>query len=77
MLQRTSGLITLYDGVVQKIETELGRNTGKYFRVPIDLEDGAEIFITSESTTEYVIYAKLLEASQSSNVSNYPDNNTK
>lgn len=51
MVQKLQGIITLYDGVVQKIETNLNKTLGKYFRMPIFTNEGVEIFITSETNT--------------------------
>jgi hypothetical protein len=38
-MQKVDGIITLYDGVSQKMNTVIdGKTTGKYFRYPLNVD---------------------------------------
>lgn len=36
VLQKLDGIITIYDGVLQKMDTTISKSQGKYFRYPLD-----------------------------------------
>jgi len=47
VLQKIDGIITLYDGVLQKIDTIVSKNNTKRFRYPLNIDDNVEIFLTT------------------------------
>lgn len=60
-VQYLGGVITIYDGVVQKINAVITQSKGRYFRYPLSSFESLEIFLTSETYTSYEICAVVAE----------------
>lgn len=67
--------MTLYDGVVQKMHFSISPINGRYFRYPVNEEDSIEIFLNSETYSDYAIYAKIVESYESNMLEKYPNIN--
>lgn len=72
VLQKIDGVITLYNGVLQKIDTIISRTNIRRFRYPLNIDDNVEIFLTTETNSEYLILAKIVNAQESNSINNYP-----
>lgn len=65
IVQRLDGVIALYDGVKQRLD-HTTTTEGKLFRYPILSEDSIDIFLTSESYSQYTILAQIVDQTPNS-----------
>lgn len=60
VIQRIDGVMTIYDGVLQRMDTTISKTKGKLFRSPINLEESIDIFFVADSVFDCVISARLV-----------------
>lgn len=65
IVQRIDGVITLYDGVKQSVDHTITAE-GKLFRYPILSEDSIDVFLATETYSQYTILAQIVDQTQNS-----------